>query len=78
MDHPLVDLDSIKEKDMEELSEIISKLNGKLQFAYRLNRPDMVRQLKMAIESHRNVYIQKQQEMFEKSSKNSFGKIDIS
>jgi pantothenate synthetase len=78
MDHPLVNLDSLKEKDMEELSEIISGLTNKLQFAYRLNRPDMVRQLQMAIESHRNIYMQKQQEAFAKSSNNSFGKIDIS
>ena len=75
--HPFVNLEAVQEKDMEQLAETISDLTGKLQFAFRLNRPDMVRQLQMAIESYRSVYTEKQQEMWNKNAGNQIGKIDI-
>jgi hypothetical protein len=79
MEHPFIG--SLADKTMEELTESISTLNKRLSFAYRMNRPDIINQLQMALESYRGEMGKRQAALWEKHAAKSgkdFGKnIDI-
>ncbi len=74
--HPFIgDLSS---KTLDEITDTISKLNKQLQYMYRIGKSDMVAQISMAINSYRQEYSKRQQEMWDKkNSHNMDKKIDI-
>ena len=79
MEHPLIhDADSLT---MEELQTKVTDLTKKLGWAHRAGNAQLTQQVRMALETYQNKLRQRQQEEWEKSTKNNpdFGnKIDIS
>jgi len=74
--HPLIgDLSS---KTTEELEETIARLNKNLTFAGRMNNQAMFNQLIMTINTYREEYRRRQDEIWNKKSGDLSGKIDIS
>lgn len=64
MEHPFInDLNNLK---LEDLQTKISELNNKLSFAYRTGNRALILQLQMAIESYRNAYTKKMDEIMKK------------
>jgi uncharacterized membrane protein (DUF106 family) len=61
MEHPFIS--NLDDKSLEELQTTISKLTTKLSFAYRSHNAPLISQLNMAIESYRNAYQKKINEM---------------
>lgn len=78
MEHPLIsDIDSLT---IEQLQDRINDLSKKLAYAQRTNA-DLARQIGMALETFRNKYNEKQQQIYDaaKKSVNDYSnKIDIS
>lgn len=74
MKHPFIS--DLSDKNLEELQSIITGLNTKLSFAYRTQNSPMIHQLHMALESYREEYNRKMDELTKKS--NIHTKIDIS
>ncbi len=64
MEHPFAP--DLKEKTLEELQEGISNLMNKLTFAYRTGNSPLIGQLQMMVESYRNQYSKKMDEIFAK------------
>lgn len=75
MEHPFLPSTSLTNKSLEELQESISSLTSKLTFAYRTQNSALVSQLNMVIESYRNEYNRRMNEMIKKQ--NIQGKINI-
>ena len=79
MEHPLKsDADSLT---MEQLQTKVTDLTKKLGWAHRSGNAFLTQQVRMALETYQNKLRQRQQEEWEKSTKNNpdFGnKIDIS
>ena len=51
MGHPLIG--DVSDKSMDELSEIISGLTKKLNYAYRIQHQAMINQLTMTLNTYR-------------------------
>ena len=66
MEHPFIT--DLSNKSLEELQETISSLNTKLTFAYRSQNAPLVHQLRMVIESYRNAYNKKMDEIISKQN----------
>lgn len=66
MEHPFVQ--NLSDKTLEELQETITSLTGKLTFAYRSQNAPLVHQLNMVIESYKNAYNKKMDEMISKQN----------
>jgi len=79
MEHPLInDADSLT---MEELQTKVTDLTKKLGWAHRNGNSFLTQQIRMALETYQNKLRQRQQEEWDKNTKNNpdFGsKIDIS
>jgi hypothetical protein len=79
MEHPLItDADSLT---MEQLQTKVTDLTKKLSWAHRSGNAFLTQQVRMALETYQNKLRQRQQEEWEKNTKNNpdFGnKIDIS
>lgn len=75
MGHPLIG--DVSDKTMDELSEIISGLTKKLNYAYRLQHQPMINQLTMTLNTYRDEYQRKQNELWKEESGVISGKIDI-
>jgi hypothetical protein len=74
--HPLIgDLSS---KTTEELEETINRLNKNLAFVGRMQNQAMFNQLLMTINTYREEYRRRQDEIWNKKSGDLGGKIDIS
>lgn len=66
MEHPFINnLDNLS---LEELQEKISDLTKKVSFAYRTHNGPLINQINMAIESYRNAYNKKMDEMIKKQN----------
>lgn len=78
MEHPLIG--SIDNLSIEELSLKITELNKKLNIAMRTGNADLCNQIRMAIETYRNKYMQKSEDLMRKGDqgKNFNDIIDIS
>ena len=73
MEHPFInDLNDLK---LEDLQNKISDLNNKLSFAYRTSNRALIFQLQMAIESYRNAYTKKMDDIMKKQKMS--GQINI-
>ena len=66
MEHPFVN--NLSGKTMEDLSNDLSDLTKKLNFAYRMQNGPMIQQINMVIESYRAEYNRKMDEMFKKQN----------
>lgn len=66
MEHPFIN--NIDHLSLEELQTKISELNSKITFAYRTNNGALIHQLSMAIESYRNAYSKKMDELIKKTN----------
>lgn len=75
MEHPFLPSSSLKDKSVEELQNKINELTGKLTFAYRTRNAPLIGQVQMVLESYRNEYNRKMDEMIKKS--NAHNRINI-
>ena len=75
MEHPFVG--NLSDKSMDELTEVISKLNKNLAFASRSGRYDMASQIQMVLESYRSELNRQQKQLLEEDGSFIDGKIDI-
>lgn len=73
--HPFIS--NLEGQNLEQLGEKISTLNARMQWAFKMGKHDMVRQMQMVIESYRQEYTRQQNEMWAKRG-NTAPKIDIS
>lgn len=64
MKHPFVE--DLSQKTLEELQTIISNLNNKLSVAYRMGNQSLINQMNMVIESYRDEYNNKMNELINK------------
>lgn len=73
MEHPFAP--DLSDKTLEELQTGLSNLTTKLTFAYRTGNGPLISQLQMMMESYRNQYSKKMDDLFAKQKLNS--KINI-
>jgi hypothetical protein len=66
MEHPFIN--NLDDKSLEDLQTTISNLTTKLTFAYRTGNGPLIHQLTMAIESYRNAYTKKIDELMKKQN----------
>jgi hypothetical protein len=64
MEHPFIN--NLQDKSLEELQTTISNLTTKLNFAYRTGNSALIQQITMAIESYKNAYSKKMNELIDK------------
>jgi hypothetical protein len=68
MEHPFLPSNTLSDLSLDELQSKISDLTGKLTYAYRTQNGALIHQLRMVIESHRNQYTKKMDEMVSKQN----------
>ncbi len=66
MEHVFLPSEALQDKSLEELQEGISQIMSRLSFAYRTQHGPMIQQLTMILESYRNQYNKKMDEVFKK------------
>lgn len=69
MEHPFIN--NLSDKSLEELQEKLSDLTKKLNFAYRSGNQILVHQVNMVIESYKNAYNKKMDELMKKQNINA-------
>ncbi len=74
MKHPFIS--DLSDKSLEDLQTTLSDLSSKLIFAHRMQNQPLVQQLNMVMESYREEYSKKMDELVKKQ--NMQGKINIS
>ena len=68
MEHPFLNKADLKEMSTEQLQEKMASLNDKLTFAYRTGNGPLIHQLQMVLETYRNQFTSKMDELFEKQN----------
>jgi hypothetical protein len=68
MEHPFLNKADLKEMSTEQLQEKMASLNDKLTFAYRTGNGPLIHQLQMVLETYRNQFTTKMDELFEKQN----------
>jgi hypothetical protein len=71
MEHPFLPSVSLKEKSIEDLQSTMNTLTQKLTFAYRTRNSALIGQLQMVLESYRNEYNRKMDELINKHNVNN-------
>lgn len=66
MKHPFIQ--DLSDKSLEDLQKTISDLLNKLTFAYKVNNPSLVNQLNMVLESYKEEYNKKMDDMVKKQN----------
>jgi ribosomal protein L29 len=66
MQHPFIK--DLSDKNMEELQESITKLNGNLNFAYRMQNQAMIQQLHMIIATYRTELNKRLDDLYKKQN----------
>lgn len=66
MEHPFIN--DLCDKTLEELQSAISSLTSKLNFAYRTGNGALISQINMALESYRNAYQKKMDDLIKKQN----------
>lgn len=69
MKHPFIN--DLSDKTLDELQSTISGLMTKLTFAYRTGNAPLIHQLNMAVESYREAYAKKMDDMMGKQKINT-------
>lgn len=73
MEHPFIK--NLDDKTLEDLQTKISELSNKLNFAYRTQNSPLIAQITMALESYRNAYNKKMNDLINKQNINAQVKI---
>ena len=68
MEHPFLNKSDLKDLSVEQLQEKLSSLTEKLTFAYRTGNGPLIHQLQMVLETYRNQFTTKMDELFEKQN----------
>ena len=68
MEHPFLDPKNLSELSLDELQNNISTLSSKLTFAYRTRNAPLISQIQMVMESYRNEYNRKMDELIKKQN----------
>lgn len=68
MEHPFLPSQSLRDKSLEELQSTINNLTSKLTFAYRTRNSALIGQIQMVMESYKNEYNRKMDEMISKQN----------
>ena len=68
MEHPFLPSVSLKDKSLEELQNKINELTTNLTFAYRTRNQALIGQIQMVMESYRNEYSRKMDELIKKQN----------
>lgn len=68
MEHPFINKADLKELSVEQLQEKMSSITNKLTFAYRTGNGPLIHQLQMVLETYRNQFTTKMDELFEKQN----------
>ena len=68
MEHPFLPSVTLKDKSLEELQTKINELTSKLTFAYRTRNQALIGQIQMVMESYRNEYNRKMDELIKKQN----------
>lgn len=68
MEHPFLPSASLKDKSLEDLQNAINELTSKLTFAYRTRNAPLIGQIQMVMESYRNEYNRKMNELMNKQN----------
>ena len=68
MEHPFINKADLKDLSIEELQEKMSSITNKLTFAYRTGNQPLIHQLQMVLETYRNQFTTKMDELFEKQN----------
>jgi len=71
MEHLFLSSDNLKDKTLEELQEGITQIMNRLAFAYKTQNAPIIHQLTMFLESYRNQYNKKMDEIFAKQKLNN-------
>lgn len=66
MEHPFIN--NIDNLSLEDLQNKLSDLHKKITFAYRTGNQPLIQQLLMAIESYKNAYNKKMDELVKKQN----------
>ena len=66
MQHPFIN--NLSDKSIDDLSNTLTELTKKLNFAYRTQNGPMIHQLQMVLESYRTEYNKKMDEMLKKQN----------
>lgn len=74
MEHPFIY--NLDDKTLEELQTKITELSNKLNFAYRTQNSPLIAQITMALESYRNSYNKKMNDLIKKQNITAQVKID--
>lgn len=68
MEHPFLSSQSLRDKSLEDLQQTINELTSKLTYAYRSRNSAMIGQIQMVMESYRNEYNRKMDELIKKQN----------
>lgn len=68
MEHPFINKADLKDLSVEQLQEKMSSITNKLTFAYRTGNGPLINQLQMVLETYRNQFTTKMDELFEKQN----------
>ena len=68
MEHPFLNKSDLKDLSIEQLQEKMSSITEKLTFAYRTGNGPLIHQLQMVLETYRNLFTSKMDELFEKQN----------
>lgn len=68
MEHPFLPSSTLKDKTLEELQSTINDLTSKLTFAHRTRNAPLIGQIQMVMESYRNEYNRKMDELIKKQN----------
>ena len=69
MHHPFIN--DLSDKTLEELQNTLSDLTNKLNFAYKTQNTALIHQVGMVMESYRDAYNKKMDEMIKKQNINA-------
>jgi hypothetical protein len=69
MEHPFIN--DLSDKSLEDLQNKISELTTKLNFAYRTGNGPLIHQIQMVIESYKNAYGKKMDDLISKQKINA-------
>ena len=69
MQHPFIH--DLSDKSLEDLQTTLTSLNSKLTFAYRTGNGALIHQLQMVIESYRQEYTKKMDDLIKKQNINT-------
>jgi hypothetical protein len=68
MEHPFLPSSTLRDKSLEELQSTVNDLTSKLTFAYRTRNGPLIGQIQMVLESYKNEYNRKMDELIKKQN----------